>query len=194
MTTQHLYTNCTDISLDQTTTINITNHDGATKGLKLANNLLKSSATEIDNVCDTSQRIVNLTDATLTMSQAVHGGRILTVNKADGTAITLPAASGSGAWFRIVIGTAITSNSTTIKVANSSDTMIGTMVIVKGSDNTNFSITVGSTDDTITLNGTTTGGVKGGYIELIDIATNTWFVQGRVNGSGTLATNMSATV
>ena len=55
----------------------------------------------------------------------------------------------------------------------------------------------GASADTITLNGTTTGGgMIGDYIELIDIATNRWAVNGMVTcpaGSDD-ATMFSATV
>jgi hypothetical protein len=49
--------------------------------------------------------------------------------------------------------------------------------------------------DTITLNGTTTGGLSvGDYIELIDIATNKWLVLGFTTTSSTEATPFSAAV
>ena len=38
----------------------------------------------------------------------------------------------------------------------------------------------GATDDTITLNGTTTGGQLGDWIELTDVATDLWAVNGVV--------------
>ena len=51
------------------------------------------------------------------------------------------------------------------------------------------------TDDTITLNRTTTGSTrKGEYVELIDMATNLWHVQGVIAATGAEATPFSATV
>ena len=48
--------------------------------------------------------------------------------------------------------------------------------------------------DTITLNGTTTGGLVGADVELIDIAADTWFVNVRTAATGTEATPFSAAV
>lgn len=190
----HIYTNADNLLIDATSTVDISQHDGLTKGLKLGGTLLTATAAELNNIADVSGRLVNLTAATLTLSQAVHGNKIVTVNKADGTAITLPAAAGTGSIYKIFIGTTITSNSTTIKVANSSDTMVGFMDIYQDGGDTALQFEVGGSNDTITLNGTTKGGIKGDMIEIIDIATNLWYVNGRVSGTGTEETNLSATV
>jgi hypothetical protein len=49
--------------------------------------------------------------------------------------------------------------------------------------------------DTITLNGTTSGGVSiGDYLILTDIATNQYTVSGMLNASGTEVTPFSAAV
>jgi len=138
--------------------------------------------------------LVNLTAATLTVSPALHNGDIVTVNAAAGTAITLPAATGSGAVYRFFIGTTITSVGTTIKVANASDTMVGFVNTMQDAGNTALQFEAAGTDDTITLNGTTTGGIKGDFIELIDIAVNLWFLEARLSGTGSEATPLSATV
>jgi hypothetical protein len=51
-----------------------------------------------------------------------------------------------------------------------------------------------ATSDTITLNGSTKGGLAGSYIELRDVATNQWVVSASLVGSGTPATPFSAAV
>lgn len=134
--------------------------------------------------------------ANTTLTAALHGGKHLIVNKADGAAITLPAATGSGVRFVIILGTTISSNSTTIKVANASDTMVGYVesATATGATTNGFAEAAAGTDDTITMNGTTTGGIVGSRVECIDIATNLWYVDGQLLGSGTLATSLSATV
>jgi hypothetical protein len=49
--------------------------------------------------------------------------------------------------------------------------------------------------DTVTLNRTTTGSVRiGEYMEFIDIAANTWTVNGVLTNSGSGATPFSAAV
>ena len=48
--------------------------------------------------------------------------------------------------------------------------------------------TAASTNDFINLNGTTTGGVAGSYVQIFAIAANKYVVSGVLNGSGTVAT------
>jgi len=137
---------------------------------------------------------VDVTSATVTLDASTHSGKVVTLNRAAGIAVTLPAATGSGNIYRLYIGTAVTSNSTTIKVANSSDTMVGFVLSTLAAGGTTFGESAGGTDDTITMNGSTTGGLVGSYIELVDWQTNVWQVTGWLAGSGTLASTLSATV
>lgn len=156
---------------------------------------LTASAAEINAVADVSGRIVNTT-ANLTLTAASHGDRIVTVDKADGAAIVLPAASGSGNVYKIIIGTAVTSNTTTIKVANTSDSFYGMALGVDtaGEGATGFTWNADSGDDTITMDGSTTGGKAGDYWEIVDFAANKFLVRGFISQSGTDATPFSATV
>lgn len=129
--------------------------------------------------------------ATLTRSDA---DTILTVNAAAGLTLTLPAASGLGDMYRIVVGTTVTSNTVVVKVANSSDVMTGlALSAADGGSSVNGWETAASSD-TITFDGSTTGGIKGDFIELIDCAANTWAVQVRSSSTGTEASPFSATV
>jgi len=129
--------------------------------------------------------------ATLSRSDA---GTILTVNAAAGLTLTLPAAAGLGDMYRIVLGTTVTSNTVVIKVANSSDIMTGlALSAADGGSSVNGWETAASSD-TITFDGSTTGGIKGDFIELIDCAANTWAVQVRSSSTGTEASPFSATV
>lgn len=138
--------------------------------------------------------IVVLTAATLALTAALHDGKTIVVNKADGAALTLPAATGSGLRIRVIIGTTITSVGTTIKVANASDTMVGGVLVLQDAGSTVAGFEAGSTDDTITLNGSTTAGIKGDEFVLEDVAVNLWVVWGRASGTGIEATPFSATV
>jgi hypothetical protein len=153
-----------------------------------------ATALEINRVADVSARIVNATASTLAVTEASHDGKTVTLNRAAGIAVTLPAASGSGAMFRFIVGTTVTSNTTTIKVANSSDTMVGMVIQAADGGATSNAYEVGGTDDTITLNGSTTGGIKGDLIEVQDIATNLFYVRVIQSATGAEATPMSATV
>lgn len=132
----------------------------------------------------------------LTMSEATHAGGVILLDTAAGSTVTLPASSGQGAKYTFIVSTVATSNSHIIKVANSSDAMQGHIL---SSDDTSdnavaFAATAG-TSDTITLNRTTTGSiVKGEHIEIIDLASNVFQVNGVISNTGTPATPFSATV
>ena len=136
---------------------------------------------------------VLVTAATLLLTNTDHGGLDVLLSRAGGIAVTLPAATGSGAIFRLIVITDFTS-SATIKVANASDTMIGALHTATTTTGAGTHEAAGGTDDTITLNGTTTGGLAGTVIEIRDVAATKWLVTGDLVGSGTLATPLSATV
>ena len=182
--TYHVYTLADNLAIDATATVDVTVHDGVTKGLRLGGTLITATATEINSACDVSSRLVNLTAATLTMSNAVHGGKTLTVNKADGTAITLPAATGTGTRFRIIFGTLIASNTTTI-TTGAGDFLAGLVLAARQSSGlvTAFMLD-GSSNHILTFNGTTQGGTVGDEIILEDIATNLWACQVRMQTVG----------
>lgn len=141
-----------------------------------------------------TKRTVDLTAATLTVTRDLHDLKTIVVNRAAGSTITLPAASGSGARYRFFVLATITSNSLIIKVANASDTMEGHALIGADAGSTVNLWEAGGTSDTITLNGTTTGGIKGDMIEIEDIATNIFYARVIGSATGTEATPFSATV
>jgi hypothetical protein len=153
-----------------------------------------ATAAEINRAADASSRIVDLTAATLSITEALHDGKIITVNKADGSTLTLPAATGSGARIRIFVGTTITSVGLVIQVADATDIMYGAITgAIDGGTTNNFWLTAADSD-TITLNGTTKGGYIGDQIELIDVAANAWMVNGLLKQTGTEVTPFSAAV
>jgi len=137
---------------------------------------------------------VNATASTLAVTAATHGGRVVTLNRAAGIAVTLPAASGSGTVYQFVIGTSVTSNSTTIKVANASDTMTGSAYVISDGAAAVLGYKTGASDDTVTFNGNTLGGLKGDTVRLVDVAANLYSVQVLSQATGTEATPFSATV
>lgn len=139
---------------------------------------------------------INVTASTLTVDRDNHAGTVVTVNRAAGCVITLPASTGKGDRYAFYCGTTITSNSLKVQVANASDVMAGhiTTSLATGAAGADFGEALTSTDDTITMNGTTTGGVAGSYVEVEDVALNVWRVNAALIGSGTLATSVSAAV
>lgn len=131
----------------------------------------------------------SVTSATLAVTSD-YNGQVIPLNRAGGITVTLPAATGSQAVYRFIVGTTFTSNGV-IRVANATDVMAGSAA-VGGTTGSMFSTLPAS--DTITMNGSTTGGLAGSYIELIDIAAGDWIVRAALVGSGTPATPFSAAV
>jgi hypothetical protein len=136
---------------------------------------------------------ISITTATISLNRGEHGGRTMLFNRAGGIVATLPNAEGSQDEYNFVVQTAFTSDGI-IKVARAADTMIGYLAASTVSFAAGSNEGVGGTDDTITMNGTTTGGLAGSYLMLKDIAANLWLVRGFLVGSGTVATSLSATV
>lgn len=132
-------------------------------------------------------------ESTLTASPRIPFQDYL-FNVASGSTVTLPAATGSGFRYRFMVGTTVTSNSDIIQVASSDDIIQGTIVGAADGGNTVNGWEAASTSDTITLNGSTTGGLIGDMIELTDIAEGVWLVTGVIQQTGTEATPFSAAV
>lgn len=134
--------------------------------------------------------------ATLTLTQATHAGKLILLDTAAGSVITLPTSTGSGSRYRVMISALATSNSHVVKVGNSTDAFLG---FVFSMDDTSANAVafyaVGGTDDTVTLNRSTTGSVtKGEYLEFEDYAAGFFSVRGFISNTGTPATPFSATV
>jgi hypothetical protein len=130
--------------------------------------------------------------ASATLNPGAHGGVPVVLNAAAGLTVTLPAATGSGVTYEIIVGTTVTSNSYIIKVANASDVMMGALTVA--TDIAGVTCPTTSTSDTITMSGSTTGGVLGSRVKLIDAAANKWQVSGELVSTGAEATPFSATV
>ena len=157
-----------------------------------------SPAATLDVVGSFRTGLVTLTGDT-SITTATHAGRILLLGEVGGNAsltATLPAATGTGDRYKFVVSVVNTSNYV-IKVVGD-DIMQGHIVTDSTSDAAAAEVinwkTAGDSD-TIGLNATTTGGVQiGDWVELTDIASNTWMVYGYTTTSGAEATPFSATV
>lgn len=130
-----------------------------------------------------------------------YNGITVNLNTLTGSVVTLPPATGSGKRYKVLQTVLATSNSHKIQVANASDFFIGAISQGQASNAAGTwpaanSTTVSTNSDTITLNRTTTGGtVVGEFIEVTDVAANTWHVaDGLLYSSGTAATPFSAAV
>jgi len=134
---------------------------------------------------------VSLT-ASATLNRRSHGGGTVVLNAAAGLTVTLPASSGSGDEYEIIAGTTVTSNDYIVKVGNGTDVIAGVVSIVTDIAGVNMLAT--GTDDTITMNGGTKGGLLGSRLVLKDYKAGFWGVRGDLLSTSTEASPFSATV
>ena len=140
--------------------------------------------------------VVSLTaDTTLTVD--AHAGKVLTCNDADGK-FTLPSIVATdpgrnddpnqlnnlGATFTFIVETAATDLD--IKT-DGTDKFVGALYLGK-SDATGKTFISGASNDVITLNGSTKGGVAGTIIKVTAMASAKYAVEGIVIASGTIVT------
>ena len=103
--------------------------------------------------------VVTTTATSLDITDDAHVGQRVVLNRAAGTTATLPPATGSGNRYEI-IGLVDTSGGSQVIRVTGDDIMMG--VAYLGNDSAGASVFyTADTSDTITLNGTTTGGLKG---------------------------------
>jgi hypothetical protein len=126
--------------------------------------------------------------STLTMTADSHLGVLVQLNVATGSTVTLPAATGTGNTYELYVSTTVTSNNHIVQAAGS-DKIDGVVVVASAGTSGTFSAV---TNTTFTMNGTTTGGVKGTSFFFTDVASARWLVEANVVGTGVAATPISA--
>ncbi len=134
-----------------------------------------------------------LSSTTLTLVDADAGKTIITDIAATQT-ITLPAATGSGNVYTVIIGVTATGDKV-IQCGNTTDEFAG-IVYQVDSDTSDalvaYPAVAADNFDTITLDGSTTGGLAGDKIIAVDIASGLFHLQGHTVGTGTVASPLSA--
>jgi len=151
--------------------------------------------------------VKNITAASTTLDVANYAGRIIRVNNATAE-IILPSivstaysnVSGPGGdynslnnigtSYKFYIETSATAGGLTIKT-NGTDKYVGIVNIVINNSADGKAFDPSASDDIITLNGTTKGGVSGTMLEITAVAANKYLVSGTLLGSGTLVTPFS---
>ena len=150
-------------------------------------------------------------DSSVSLTVADHAGRIVHNDAAGAVTYTLPATNansdsavaGPGADFNnlnnvgatIEIFSSITkTGDLVVQVANATDVMIGSAVFIDDSSDNVVGFETASTSDTITLNGSTKGGVTFSKIVCTVLASGKWKVDVISGCTGTPATPFSAAV
>jgi hypothetical protein len=136
--------------------------------------------------------------ATDAVTVTEHAGRTLLLGEVGGNALvtlTLPDATGSGATYKFIVSVTNTSNYV-IAVPDANNTIDGVMLYLDEDGTAVTAFPTVAASDTITLNGTTTGGVLGDYLEIVDIAADQYHVRGvmRVPAGSNPVTPFSAAV
>ena len=151
--------------------------------------------------------VVAITSST-TLNPVDHGGRIISVGGtlAANVVLTLPTidvstnpvtsgpgqdpstTNNQGVVYTIWVPTTIATSSLKIGT-DGTDKFVGSVISVDtDSSGAVVGFTAASTNDYINLNGGTTGGVAGTWIQIVAVAANKYMVTGVVNGSGVVAT------
>ena len=150
-------------------------------------------------------------DSSVSLTVADHAGRIVHNDAAGAVTYTLPATNANsdsavagpgadlnnlsniGATFTIFSSVTKTGN-LVVQVANATDVMVGGALFIDDTSDNVVGFETASTSDTITLNGSTTGGVTYAEIVCTALASGKWKVSVTSGCTGTPATPFSAAV
>ena len=150
-------------------------------------------------------------DSSTSLTVATHAGRIVHNDAAGAVTYTLPAVNATadsdvggpgpdlnnlnnvGATFTIINSITKTGD-LVVQVANSTDVMSGGAFFIDDSSDNVVGFETVAASDTITLNGTTTGGVTYAKIICTVLASGTWSVSVHTGCTGSPATCFSAAV
>lgn len=130
---------------------------------------------------------VTLDAATATITNDAHAGKKIILNRAAGIVVTLPAATGSGAAFEFYVQTSVTSNAYDIRCPSGSE-FFGHATIHQDGGATLVSFDAADNDTEISMNGSTTGGLRGARIKVVDLYTGHWHAEVYSAATGTEAT------
>lgn len=126
--------------------------------------------------------------STKTLTKEDSGALVL-LDQADGSVITLPTPE-EGVQFTFAVSTSVTSNSHIITVADTSAEFLagGIQMMIDTAATSEGQFLNGTSHITLTMNGSTTGGLIGTVLEFTAYSSTQWMVTGLVAGSGILAT------
>ena len=148
-------------------------------------------------------------DSSISLTVATHSGKIVHNDAAGAVTYTLPATNANadsavagpgadinnlsnvGAKFEIFSSITKTGS---LSVANATDVMVGSASFIDDTSDNMVGFETASTSDTITLNGSTTGGVTFSKIECTVLASGKWKVDVISGCTGSPATPFSAAV
>lgn len=132
--------------------------------------------------------VIGLESATKTLTSA-ESGSVVFLNRAGGITVTLPAPV-AGLTYEFYVGTSVTA--TAYKIITDAATTFLVGAITNVDTDTSNAVAAFTADGTahvaITMNGSTTGGLRGSYFKLTCISPTRWLITGTNLGSGIVAT------
>lgn len=141
-----------------------------------------------------TRKTVTVNDAAIALNTKDHANKVVSLGIVGAQTLTLPKSLGDGTTFTIYMPVTATGNKV-IKVADSVDAFQGGSVNLPSANGAvTYFQSVAGTSDTLTMNGTTTGGIRGSEVTFTSVAAGVWDVESVLITSGTAATPFSATV
>jgi len=140
------------------------------------------------------RNIISGLGATRTLSED-ESGSIVLFDKVDGIVVTLPVDAPIGTTFDFVCSATLTSNVYKFITGAAAELLVG-QILGCDTDTSNTTIVwpglVGSSYIAVSMNKTTTGGIKGDSFTVTKLNSTTWLCNGHTNNNGTVATPFSA--
>jgi hypothetical protein len=133
--------------------------------------------------------VVTVTTATYALPTDVTG-TVVYLARSAGSTVTLPDDPATGTTVDFVVSTDSTTGSYIVETSGGGFLM-GYANVSKSGSTTIFSPNALGSDTTVTMNGTTTGGLVGTDFSMTYVGSDQWNVRGNFWGSGALATPFS---
>lgn len=143
----------------------------------------------------TRQPVINNLSSTLALT-AAQSGSLIILDRAAGTAVTLPTTPAVGTYFDFMVSVTNTSVGNKIITGSATELLVG-MIVNCDTDSSDavaiWKSLVGTANISVTLGGanTTTGGLKGDWVRFTCLNSTTWNVEGNTLATGTVATPFS---
>ena len=136
-----------------------------------------------------AQPVISGQGATRTLNE-MESGSLALFDRAAGIVYTLPTAPKIGSFFDFVVTTTITSNAAKVITGAGTELLIGGYTNVDTDTANAVAVFTGngSTHVSVSMNGTTTGGILGTKLRFTCLSSTKWMVEGIVQGNGTVAT------
>lgn len=150
--------------------------------------LAVTGATTLSGAVTQKANLISGSGATVTLT-AAQSGSIALFDRAAGIVFTLPSPA-VGLYYDFLILTSITSNAAKVITNTGTVLLVGSLINID--TDTSNAVAAWTADNSthlsVSMNGTTTGGLVGSLMRFTCISTTRWLVSGTIQGSGTVAT------